>query len=99
VSQLFALGGQRIELSASVLPVNIHDGFPLRCTGLISFDDFTEYYSLGNSLSESLEGLSQRGMKRPGCIRIFAKTDKPKMHVIEIKRLLCRSQNRNISSE
>ena len=62
VSRLFASGGQRIGVSASVLPMNIHDGFPLQCTGLISFGDFTEDYSLGNSLSESLEGLSQRGM-------------------------------------
>ena len=39
MSQLFALGGQSIGASASgsVLPMNIQDWFPLRLTGLISF--------------------------------------------------------------
>ena len=38
MSQFFASGGQSIEVSASasVLPVNIQDWFPLRCTGWIS---------------------------------------------------------------
>ena len=38
VSQLFASGGQSIEVSASasVLPMNIQDWFPLGLTGLIS---------------------------------------------------------------
>ena len=38
VSQLFASGGQRIGVSASasVLPMNIHDGSPLGRTGWIS---------------------------------------------------------------
>ena len=38
VSQLFASGGQRIEVSAwaSVLPMNIQDWFPLGWTGWIS---------------------------------------------------------------
>ena len=38
VSQLFASGGQSIQASAlaSVLPMNIQDGFPLRLTGFIS---------------------------------------------------------------
>ena len=37
-SQLFASGGQSIRISgsASVLPINIQDWFPLRLTGLIS---------------------------------------------------------------
>ena len=35
VSQLFASGGQSIGASASVLPVNIQDWFPLGSTGLI----------------------------------------------------------------
>ena len=35
VSWLFALGGQSIGVSASVLPVNIQDWFPLGLTGLI----------------------------------------------------------------
>ena len=38
ISQFFAAGGQSIEAlaSASVLPMNIQDWFPLRLTGLIS---------------------------------------------------------------
>ena len=36
MSQLFTSGGQNIEDSASVLPVNIQDWLPLRLTGLIS---------------------------------------------------------------
>ena len=36
MSQLFAPGGQSIEASASVLPMNIQGSFPLRLTGLIS---------------------------------------------------------------
>ena len=38
MSQLFASGGQSVEVSASasVLPMNIQDWFPLRWTGLIS---------------------------------------------------------------
>ena len=39
MSQFFASGGQRIGVSASasVLPMNIQDWFPLGCTGLIFF--------------------------------------------------------------
>ena len=36
VSQLFTSGGQSIGASASVLPMNIQDWFPLGLTGLIS---------------------------------------------------------------
>ena len=36
VSQLFASGGQSIGASASVLPMNIQDPFPLGLSGLIS---------------------------------------------------------------
>ena len=36
MSQLFASGGQSIEASASALPMNIQDWFPLGLTGLIS---------------------------------------------------------------
>ena len=36
MSQLFALSGQSIGASASVLPMNIQDCFPLGLTGLIS---------------------------------------------------------------
>ena len=36
MSQFFASGGQSISVSASVLPMNIQDWFPLRLTGWIS---------------------------------------------------------------
>ena len=36
MNQLFASGGQSIEVSASVLPMNIQAWFPLGLTGLIS---------------------------------------------------------------
>ena len=36
MSQFFTSGGQNIEASASVLPMNIQDWFPLESTGLIS---------------------------------------------------------------
>ena len=35
-SQPFASGGQSIRVSASVLPMNIQDWFPLRCTDWVS---------------------------------------------------------------
>ena len=44
MSQLFAAGVQSIGASASVLPMNIQDWFPLRLTGLISVQS-TEIYS------------------------------------------------------
>ena len=37
VSQLFALGGQSIRASASILPMNIQSVFPWGLTGLVSF--------------------------------------------------------------
>ena len=37
MNQLFASGGQNIGASASILPMNIQDWFPLGLTGLISF--------------------------------------------------------------
>ena len=37
MSQFFTSGGQSIGASASVLPMNIQDWFPLGLTGLISF--------------------------------------------------------------
>ena len=36
MSQFFTFGGQRVSASASVLPMNIHDWFPLGLTSLIS---------------------------------------------------------------
>ena len=37
MSQLFTSGGQSIRASASVLPMNIQDSFPLGLIGMISF--------------------------------------------------------------
>ena len=47
VSQLFASGGQsiRTSASASVLPMNIQGWFPLRLTGLISFQGLSRVFS------------------------------------------------------
>ena len=36
MSQFFTSGGQNVGASASVLPMNVQDWFPLRLTGLIS---------------------------------------------------------------
>ena len=41
MSRLFAAGGQSIGASASVLPMNIQDWFPLGWTGLISLRVFS----------------------------------------------------------
>ena len=62
MSQFFASGGQSIGVSASVLPMNVQDWFPLGWTGLIlqySFDYTTkvstvnaiDYIDLGRQVS------------------------------------------------
>ena len=61
MSQFFASGGQCIGASASVLPMNIHDGFPLGWTGLIFlhskglsralFNTIQKYQFFGTQLS------------------------------------------------
>ena len=47
MSQFFASGGQSIgaSASASVLPMNIHDWFPLGWTGWISFKSLVQHHS------------------------------------------------------
>ena len=46
MSRLFGSGGQSIGASASVLPMNIHDWFPLGLTGLIlQFKGFSRVFS------------------------------------------------------
>ena len=56
-SQFFSLGGQRIGVSASasVLPMNIHDWFPLGWTGWISLQSkgFSRVYSNNTVLQHS----------------------------------------------
>ena len=66
MSQLFASGGQSIGASASVLPKNIQDWFPLGLTGLISplSKEFSrqEYWSGNHSLLQGIfptEGSNQ----------------------------------------
>ena len=61
---------------ATVLPMNIQGWFPLGLTGLISLQskglrDFTEDYSLGNSLSIALRKLSPGGRGRSHYIYDF----------------------------
>ena len=60
VSRLFASGGQSIGASASVLPVNIQDWFPLGLTDLISLlsKSLLQYHS-SKTLSMCVLDLSQ----------------------------------------
>ena len=52
MSQFFASGGQSIGVSASasVLPMNIQDWFPLGWTGLISFKSLLQHHSSKTSI-------------------------------------------------
>ena len=52
MSQLFASSGQsiRVSTSASILPVNVQDWFPLGLTHLISLQ--SKYYLMGASIKE-----------------------------------------------
>ena len=57
MSQLFAWSGQSIGVSASVLPVNIQDWFPLEWTGSISLQSkghsrVLQHYSLKASIPQ-----------------------------------------------
>ena len=56
MSQLFTSGGQsiRVSASASVLPMNIQDWFPLRWTGWISLGGFTTQELAGSPIKASL---------------------------------------------
>ena len=51
ISQLFTSGGQSIGASASVLPMNIQDWFPLGLTGLISLQSkgLSRVFSINSS--------------------------------------------------
>ena len=60
MSQLFASGGQSIGASASVLPMNIQDWFPLGLTGLISLQ------------SKGLSSLLQRHSSEASILRCSA---------------------------
>ena len=59
MTQLFASGGQSIEASASVLPMNILDWFPLGLTGLISLLSKGLFKSLLQHLSSKASILQQ----------------------------------------
>ena len=54
MSQLFALGGQNISTSASVLPVNIQGWFPLGVTGWISLRPRDSHLLLHHGLKASV---------------------------------------------
>ena len=56
MSQFFTSGGQRIEPSTSVLPMNIQDWFPLGLTGLISLQStgLSRVFSNTNSSEASI---------------------------------------------
>ena len=54
MSQLFASGGQSIGASASVLPMNIQDWFPLELTGLI--------FSLSKRLSRDFSNITLKSI-------------------------------------
>ena len=58
MSQFFASGGQNmgVSASASVLPMNIQDGFPLGLTGLISL----QFKRLSRALSNTTVQRHQR---------------------------------------
>ena len=62
MSWLFASGGQRIEASASVLPMNIQDWFPLGLAGLISLQ------------SKELSRVFSNTTVQRSCILLFNKT-------------------------
>ena len=49
MSQFFASGGQSIGISASVLPMNIQDWFPLGWTGWISLNKARHRFKFGQS--------------------------------------------------
>ena len=57
VNQLFASGGQSIWASASVLPMNIQNWFPLGLTGLISFQLVNSQKSSSAPRFESINSL------------------------------------------
>ena len=63
MSQLFASGGQSIGVSASasVLPTNIQDWFPLGWTGWISL--LSKLHSKGNYKTKNQKGNLQTGTK------------------------------------
>ena len=87
VSQLLASGGQRIGVSASasVLPMNIQDWFPLRLTGLISL--------LSKGLSRVFSSTTVRkhqffGTQPFHCPALISKHDYWKNHSFDYKDLV-----------
>ena len=57
VSWLFASGGQRIGVLASILPVNIQDWFPLGCIGWISVQSKGLSRVFSNTTVQSINSL------------------------------------------
>ena len=58
MSRLFTSGGQSIGASASVLPVNIQDWFPLRLIGLISLQSKGLSKVFSNTTFKSVNSLA-----------------------------------------
>ena len=58
MSQFFASGGQSIRASASVLPINVQDWFPLGLTGLISLQSKGLSRVFSNTQFKSINSLA-----------------------------------------
>ena len=65
MSQFFESGGQNngASASASVLPMNIQDWFPLGLTGWISFKDPNKAGNIGQQWAVSPQSLKERGQR------------------------------------
>ena len=70
MSQFFASGGQRIGASASVLPMNIQDWFPLGWTGWISLLSKGLSRVFSNTTVQSINSSALRFLYSPTCTSI-----------------------------
>ena len=89
MSQLFASGGQRIGVSASVLPVNIPDWFPLGWTGLNSLQSKELWRVFSNITVQSIDSLVISFLYSPTLTSIH---DYWKNHNLDLMDL-CRQSN------
>ena len=76
ISWFFTSGGQSIGASASVLPINIQDWFPLRLTGLISLSPTDSQESFPTLQFKSINSLALSFLYSPTltCIQDFWKS-------------------------
>ena len=70
ISWFFTSGGQSIGASASVLPINIQDWFPLRLTGLISLSPTDSQESFPTLQFKSINSLALSFLYSPTLISI-----------------------------